>query len=102
MTNNEIIISGSQCNSYDDGICYNDNVAIAYCKDCDFCQYKLMNLYRIKLLYKEKTIIEIKELIESNCKICKDFESRICAYCNYNKIMDKINEAMNDLEHAKL
>jgi hypothetical protein len=49
-----------------------------------------------ELKAKEQTIIKIKNLIDNTCKICKDFESRICKYCNYNKIMNIINEVDNE------
>ena len=43
----------------------------------------------------EQTLTEIKEIAEPFCDACQEFEpekNKICMYCNYGKILQKISE----------
>ena len=54
MTDKQIIIDGVDCGYYNEGICWNDDVAIEYCNDCDYCFHKQIKQLKEKLLNKEQ------------------------------------------------
>ena len=46
-----------------------------------------------------QTLTEIKDIAEPYCNACSEFEHgkcRHCKYCNYSKILQKINEVLDD------
>ena len=69
---------------------------VAYDESCktgnDCKQKKCIFKDNIKL---KQTLTEIKEIAEPFCDACQEFEpekNKICMYCNYGKILQKIRE----------
>lgn len=49
MTDKQIIIDGSDCGYYNDGICWNEDVVIKHCAECNDCYHKTVKTLREQL-----------------------------------------------------
>ena len=68
---------------------------IAYKANLKLCKYQEQQINKLATC-----IEQIKEIAKPFCNACQEFEpekkSRNCMYCNYGKILQKINEVENE------
>ena len=65
MTDKQII-DGSDCGYYNKGICWNEDVAIKHCAECDYCYHKTVKALREQL---EAYKMEAEEGKEINAEL---------------------------------